>query len=127
MAAALDIRIDGQDREQVGPECVRDQAKADHVCAGACPKVLTGHWAYMTMETYKPAKYLTQVRHSRARRCLAQLRFGSHWLREETGRWVGLPQEARRCARCEAAQIYDAFYMALRCTYSACGDSHAPY
>ena len=30
---ALDIRMDGQDREQVGPECVRDRAKAAHVCA----------------------------------------------------------------------------------------------
>ena len=52
MAAALGIRIDGQDREQVGPECVRDRAKADHVCAvvqsaaPCCPKVPTGHWAH---------------------------------------------------------------------------------
>ena len=121
MAAALGIRIDGQDREQVGPECVRDRAKADHVCAVAlsgAPAVqrylrATGP---MTMETYKPAQYLTQVGHSRARRCLAQLRSGSHWLREETGRWVGLPREARLCARCGAAEIDDAFHMALRCT-----------
>ena len=70
----------------------------------------------MTMETYKPAKYLTQVRHNRARRCLAQLRSGSHWLREETGRWVGLPREARLRARCGAAEIDDAFHMTLRCT-----------
>ena len=88
MAAALGIRIDEPDREQDGPESVRDRAKAADVCAvvqSGAPAVqryirATGP---MTVETYRPAKYLTQVRHSRARvRCLAQLRSGSHWLRE---------------------------------------------
>lgn len=127
MAAALGIRIDDPDREQVGPEGVRDQAKAAHVCAvvqsgGPAVQRYIRATGPMAIETYRPAKYLTQVRHSRARRCLAQLRSGSHWLREETGRWVGLPRRERLCARCGAAEIDDAFHMALRCT--ALADIH---
>ena len=40
------------------------------------------------------------VRERRRREALAQLRTGSHWLAEETGRWSRLSREQRICPHC---------------------------
>ena len=50
--------------------------------------------------SYLIAPYLTRVHHKWKRCKLTQLRVGSHWLREETGRWAGIAREARQCQRC---------------------------
>jgi hypothetical protein len=52
-------------------------------------------------EEYAPAGYLRAVRQRARRAALAQLRTGSHWLREETGRWEGVPREQRMCPHCQ--------------------------
>ena len=47
------------------------------------------------------APYIDVVRERCRREALAQLRTGSHWGAEETGRWLGLPREQRRCPHCK--------------------------
>ena len=46
---------------------------------------------------------------------LAQLRTGSHWLPEETGRWIGQSREERVCQRCKCGAIDDAAHMVFHC------------
>jgi hypothetical protein len=48
-----------------------------------------------------PAAYVLAVRQRARRTALAQLRTGSHWLAEETGRWERLPREQRMCPNCQ--------------------------
>ena len=50
-----------------------------------------------------PATYLSAVRQRKRRAALAQLRTGSHWLAEETGRWARVPREQRACPHCQGA------------------------
>ena len=49
-----------------------------------------------------------------ARGC-AQLRTGSHWLPEETGRWFGQSREERVCQQCKCGAIDDAAHMVFHC------------
>ena len=49
-----------------------------------------------------PVAYLAAVRQRVRRVALAQLRTGSHWLAEETGRWEGRPRALRTCPHCHA-------------------------
>ena len=63
-----------------------------------------------------PAVYLQMVTNWPARKRLAQLRTGSHWLAEETGRWAGQSREQRHCQRCNCGAIDDAAHMIFRCT-----------
>ena len=48
-----------------------------------------------------PAAYLGAVRQRIRRGALAQLRTGSHWLAEETGRWEQVPCAQRTCPHCQ--------------------------
>ncbi len=48
-----------------------------------------------------PAAYLGAVRQRSRRVALAQLRTGSHWLAEETGRWERVPRAQRTCPHCQ--------------------------
>ena len=48
------------------------------------------------------------------REALAQLRTGSHWGAEETGRWTRRPREQRVCPHCHDG-IEDAPHMLLTC------------
>ncbi len=52
-------------------------------------------------EEYAPAAYIRAVRQRARRVALAQLRTGSHWLGEETGRWARVPREQRVCPHCQ--------------------------
>ena len=45
--------------------------------------------------------YLEAVRRRQQREALPQLRTGSHWGAEETGRWERQPREARICPHCQ--------------------------
>ncbi|KAL4858979.1 LINE-1 retrotransposable element ORF2 protein [Chlorella vulgaris] len=47
--------------------------------------------------------YLAALQHRAKWRALAQLRTGSHWLAEETGRWQQQPRAERLCSCCAAA------------------------
>ena len=57
------------------------------------------------------AVYLQMVTNWRARKVMAQLRTGSRWLAEETGRWIGQPHEQRR----NSGAIDNAAQMVLHC------------
>ncbi len=48
-----------------------------------------------------PAAYLGAVRQRSRRVSLAQLRMGSYWLAEETGRWERVPCAQRTCPHCQ--------------------------
>lgn len=72
-----------------------------------------------------PAAYITCVRERCRRERLAQLITGSHWLREETGRWERLPHEQRLCPHCnngiedvEHAIFHCPLYASLRQRFS---------
>ena len=58
--------------------------------------------SYLEVECYGRAEYLSVVRERRRREALAQLRTGSHWGAEETGRWARprVPREQRMCPHC---------------------------
>jgi hypothetical protein len=62
-----------------------------------------------------PAAYLQMVTKWSDRKRLAQLRTGSHWLAEETGRWLGQSREQRQCQRCNCGAIDDATHMVFQC------------
>ena len=62
-----------------------------------------------------PAAYLQMVTNWSDRKRLAQLRTGSHWLAEETGRWQGQSREQRVCQRCSCGAIDDAQHMVFDC------------
>ena len=62
-----------------------------------------------------PAAYLQMVTKWSDRKRLAQLRTGSHWLAEETGRWLGQIREQRQCQRCNSGAIDDAQHMVFNC------------
>ena len=59
--------------------------------------------------------YLDKVRQRQLRQPLAQLRTGSHWGAEETGRWAKLPRAQRVCPHCGAGAVEDARHMLLSC------------
>ena len=54
----------------------------------------------LAVEGYGRVLYLDVVRERKRREALAQLRTGSHWWAEETGRWVGVAREHRMCPHC---------------------------
>ena len=58
--------------------------------------------------------YLEAVRRRQQREALAQLRTGSHWGAEETGRWQRQPREARLCPHCQLG-VEDATHMIFDC------------
>jgi len=59
--------------------------------------------------------YLDKVRQRRHREALAQLRTGSHWGAEETGRWQGLPREQRICPHCHSGAVEDVAHIVFHC------------
>jgi len=71
--------------------------------------------------------YLQMVTTWRDRKWLAQLRSGSHWLGEETGRHIGQPREQRLCRRCKCGAIDDADDMVSTAPHSqrSAGDTHS--
>jgi hypothetical protein len=54
-------------------------------------------------------------RATRPMRALAQLRTGSHWGAEETGRWARVPREQRCCPHCSGGR----WRTPLTCCWSA--------
>ena len=77
--------------------------------------------AGMEGEFEMPA-YLSTLEHRGRWRALAQLRTGSHWLAEETGRWQRQPRDERLCQHCAAAgerHVEDVEHVLLRCQRAA--------
>ena len=71
----------------------------------------------LTTRTYARADYLS-LRRGDQRRALAQLRTGSHWLAEETGRRHGQAREQRVCPHCAAQGqnvLEDPHHMVFSC------------
>ena len=64
--------------------------------------------------TYVPAEYLVQVPQRCRRQRLAQVRTGSHWLAEETGRWQRRARDQRPCPHCQGP-LEDAGHMVFDC------------
>lgn len=58
--------------------------------------------------------YLVEVRQRHEREALAQLRTGSHWGAEETGRWQGHKREERICPHCHGG-IEDVSHIIFDC------------
>ena len=66
--------------------------------------------------------YLSALGHRGRWRALAQLRTGSHWLAEETGRWQRLQREERLCSHCVAAgerRVEDVEHAMFHCPRAA--------
>lgn len=66
--------------------------------------------------------YLAALQHRAKWRALAQLRTGSHWLAEETGRWQQQPRAERLCSCCAAAgeqHVEDVEHAVLVCRRAA--------
>lgn len=66
--------------------------------------------------------YLAALQHRAKWRALAQLRTGSHWLAEETGRWQQQPRAERLCSCCAAAgeqHVDDVEHAVLVCPRAA--------
>ena len=66
--------------------------------------------------------YLTAIPQRSRRRALTQLRCGSHWLAEETGRWLRLRRSDRLCPHCLAEGAYhveDVAHAILHCPRAA--------
>jgi hypothetical protein len=65
-------------------------------------------------ECYGRVQYLDVVRERGRREALAQLRTGSHWGAEETGRWTGVAREQRVCPHCRSG-VEDVAHMLFDC------------
>lgn len=66
--------------------------------------------------------YLLMVPSRARRRALPQLRTGSHWLAEETGRWQRLARSERLCPHCAAtgtSHTQDAAHTIMLCPHTA--------
>jgi len=71
-----------------------------------------------SLEQMQP--YLDEVRLRQHRQALAQLRTGSHWGAEETGRWRRQPREQRTCPHCASGAVEDVSHIVFYCPlYSA--------
>ena len=68
----------------------------------------------LASDTYAPAMYLHAVPERRGRQRLAQLRTGSHWLAEATGRWERRPRDQRLCPHCHDG-LEDAHHVVFQC------------
>ena len=77
---------------------------------------------------YLAPPYFSIVKRRADRRSLTQIRTGSHWLREETGRWERLEREQRVCPHCAQSDvrvIEDVEHMLFSCpSYSSVRDRY---
>jgi hypothetical protein len=73
-------------------------SKLAHCLAAAWGGQLPGAEEYVPL----PAAYLGAVRQRLRRVAIAQLRTGSHWLAEETGRWEQVSRAQRTCLHCQS-------------------------
>ncbi len=74
-------------------------------------------------------RYLRTLEHRGRWRELAQLRTGSHWLAEETGRWQQQQRAQRVCPHCAAAgeeHVQDAAHAIFHCPHNADLRAHYP-
>jgi hypothetical protein len=91
------------------------QHYVQHVCGGTLQASDLG----------QRAAYLDEVRQRHQREALAQLRTGSHWGAEKTGRWRAQPRDQRICPHCHDG-IEDPAHMLFSCPLYAPLREHCP-
>ena len=71
---------------------------------------------YRNLKTeYKPAPYLYKVLNRKYRNAIAKLRLSSHPLFVETGRYIRLSRQDRKCVYCDLNDIEDEYHFVLMC------------
>ena len=110
LAACMRERQAEQLRSAAGRE---GASRLQHYVAGVCGGVVTAE----TLEQQQP--YLAEVRERRRREALAQLRTGSHWGAEDTGRWQRVPREQRVCLQCDTGAVEDVPHIVFHCPFYA--------
>jgi hypothetical protein len=106
----------------VDDAAVVEAARARHLeqlAASSQPKVQRYVRAVLggvSPATYMPAAYVGAVADRPRRMRLAQLRTGSHWLAEETGRWQQQERAQRVCPHCEGGLLEDAQHLIFYCS-----------
>jgi len=99
--------------EQLVTAAARESAsRLRHYVHNVCGGVVTAE------SVSKPQPYL-EVRERHRREALAQLRTGSHWGAEETGRWEGLSREQRTCQQCDSGAVEDVAHIVFHCSLYA--------
>jgi hypothetical protein len=92
-------------RQALGHHLQQISAAAARPGASKLAHYLAAAWGGQlpSAEEYSPVPvaYLGAVRQRKRRAALAQLRTGSHWLAEETGRWEQQPRAMRVCPHCQ--------------------------
>ena len=71
------------------------------------------------IDSHCPAPYLVCIRQRSRRQALAQLRTGSHWLAEETGRWHRVAQQQRSCTYCDTGTVESTKHVIFECSHYA--------
>jgi len=82
-----------------------------------------------SLTEYGPPRYLAEIPERRRRRSLTQLRTGSHWLREETGRWQQVERQDLLCPHClvnGVDVVEDRHHFLFECTSMADLRQHYP-
>ena len=78
---------------------------------------------YTLKKNYSPSAHLDLTRKNPSRKSLVKLRFSSHKLRIETGRYDKIPRDERLCSLCNCNNIEDETHFLLDCpSYSSIRD-----
>lgn len=123
--AAIGLPLDLQQPRPVSYAAVQQAALDRHLqqlstAATRLGATKTAHYMQrvwggtLDVNTYGRAAYLDAVRERVRRQALAQLRTGSHWGAEETGRWERVDREQRICPHCRTG-IEDVEHMLFAC------------
>jgi hypothetical protein len=97
-----------------------DEAATREGASKLCHYVESVRGGYLEVECYGSAEHLSVVRERRRMEALAQLRTGSHWGAEETGRWARprVPREQRTCPHC-AGGVEDVSHIVLSSLFAS--------
>ena len=71
------------------------------------------------IDSHCPAPYLVCIRQRSRRQALAQLRTGSHWLAEDTGRWHRVAQQQRTCTYFDTGTVESTKHAIFECSHYA--------
>jgi hypothetical protein len=128
----VDVHFDPHSYEQLQQDGVRQAALEQHlrrVDAAADAHTRLRHYFRdvrpdsLSIDGYSLPAYVSEIRGRRQRRALAELRAGTHWGAEETGRLAGIVRAQRLCPHCQAlggpGGIEDVRHMVFDCPFYA--------